>query len=214
MPLYKGMLIHTPTIDKEEVSAADATNPNPRLEEKEGTEFPSTQSERNSTAPRHGDVEGRETGVEKMRGREALQKGASGPEQGRGREITQRRGRVRRNFRNEKDLWQRVAYNIDEWRRDSVLEMIGVNSSDVNSQYEYHRRQVLDPQTSTMCINRDKCRDMYQICVKCPNIANDDDYDATWGTLRKQEKRIQQMQWENYTRHTGKEIQSAGSADC
>lgn len=36
---------------------------------------------------------------------------------------------------------KQLLYSIKKWRRDSVLEMIGVDPNNARSQYEYHRRQ-------------------------------------------------------------------------
>ena len=81
---------------------------------------------------------------------------------GRGRVTTQGGTRVRR-IEGEKRPKLKVLYKISDWRRDSLLEMIGVDPFDANTQQEYHRRQGLDPQAPPFCIRMDTCPGQHHV---------------------------------------------------
>ena len=52
---------------------------------------------------------------------------------------------------------RKVCYRIGDWRRECLLEMIGVDPFEPSTQTEYHRRQGYNNLTPPFCIRRDVC---------------------------------------------------------
>lgn len=60
--------------------------------------------------------------------------------------------------------------------------MVGVDPYNAESQYEYHRRQELDTYTPPMSINKRTRASQRHFYTECPNIPDDGDFNATWGS--------------------------------
>ena len=76
---------------------------------------------------------------------------------------------------------RKVLYKSSDWRRDSLLEMIGLDPYDANTQREYHRRQGLDSQALPFCIRKDTCPGQHHFFVDCPNTTSADEHANFWG---------------------------------
>lgn len=90
--------------------------------------------------------------------------------------------------------------------------MMGVDSYNYDSQYEYHRRQRLHIHMPPICINWRTCAGQRKFYAECSKISDDADYSATWGSWDEKEERTQQGLWNNWESQARKETQSADSA--
>ena len=107
---------------------------------------------------------------------------------------------------------RKVLYKISEWRRECLLEMVGLDPLDARSQYEFHRRQGFDLQDPPLCVRRDTCMQQYHFFVDCPNVHYGDDFANMWIHWTEVEERSLQKQWDNHAKQSGKSTGTAGSA--
>lgn len=70
--------------------------------------------------------------------------------------------------------------------------MIDVDLYNDDIQYEYRRRQELDAHAPPMCINKTTCASQRHFYAEFPNIVNDADSNATWGSSTGKKERTQQ----------------------
>ena len=97
-----------------------------------------------------------------------------------------------RRIEGEERPRRKVSYKISDWRRDSLIEMIGVDPFDPSTKQEYHRRQGFDPQAPPFCIRRDVCAGLRHFFVDCPTVSSAEDYANSWGYWAGQEEIKQQ----------------------
>ena len=65
---------------------------------------------------------------------------------------------------------RRSQYRIAEWRRDSVVAIIGINPADPNTHDQYHLSQGYNVHEPSLCIRRDTCPGLRHFFSQCPNI--------------------------------------------
>ena len=105
---------------------------------------------------------------------------------------------------------RRVSYKIGDWRRECLLEMIGVDPFDPRTQTEYHRRQGYDEQNPSLCIRKNVCNNLRHFFFNCPATMSDDEYANIWGEWAQQEEFKQMKIWDNNDRQTRKPTGAAG----
>ena len=82
-----------------------------------------------------------------------------------------------------------VLYKIAEWRRDSMLEMLGVDPTDPTTHAAYHRGQGFDPAVPPFCIRKGACLGKAHFYVDCPNVPSEGAYNAFWQEWAHQKER-------------------------
>ena len=105
-----------------------------------------------------------------------------------------------------------MLYKIEEWRRDSVLEMIGVDPADPSTRAAFHKGQGFDPANPPISIAKETCLGQAHFYNECPNIASDESYYAFWQEWALHQERAQQAQWDNHVRFANGNSTGAGTA--
>ena len=102
-----------------------------------------------------------------------------------------------RHIKGEERPKRKVCYRIGDWRRECLLEMIGVDPFNPSTQREYHRRQVFNHLEPPFCIRRDVCVNLRHFFYDCPSNMSQEEYVNIWGEWAQQEEIKQMKIWDN-----------------